>query len=399
MPGRLIMDEHGVNGAAKLSNGIHSDSDGVANNGVRRKDSPHLSAAKNLQAKPTANGERSIPQRDGPPSGDPRAIGSANGTSQSSAPSGLASLQDLPPEIISLTESMQPFGRLVERVSQACFNDALQLIEELANLSVPPNGAPNGVNGVHSTPTDNGNMSANNVAKKKKLMEFAKLHRERFIQLGVLTLWGKDMASVQRLIDVNFWMQERKTRYNWAIDALGISKKALEPFKVPNPDVTTALEVLSTGKAPWMPDLGYIPAEPLTPQQMLKTLRNMNIQLSLRLNLHEKIPRYLRGWTVRSGRATFYSPLEFELDVAISSEEPSSQFWFIDIRFLFEPAPALPDGRFRQGLENQANVKLYESGLVGCYDFFHSLVMTHKIAILRGQAIEMSRGAWIDVMR
>jgi len=132
---------------------------------------------------------------------------------------------------------------------------------------------------------------------------------------------------------------------------------------------------------------------------MLKTLRHINTILSIRLNLHENLPRHLKDWSISSGRATFVIPSEFELDVSIADEDPSSQFFFIDIRFLFTPAPDLPDGFVRSQIEGTANDALVQSGLSGCYDLLHDFVLTHKIQILRKQAFEMSRGAWADSIR
>lgn len=132
---------------------------------------------------------------------------------------------------------------------------------------------------------------------------------------------------------------------------------------------------------------------------MLKTIRTMNTLLSIRLNLHENLPDHMKNWSISSGRATFTSPSEFELDVSIADEEPSSQFFFIDIRFLFTPAPDLPDGPLRSSIEGAANDSLIRSGLSGCYDFLRDFVLTHKIHVLRRQALEMSKGAWADFIR
>lgn len=114
------------------------------------------------------------------------------------------------------------------------------------------------------------------------------------------------------------------------------------------------------------------------------------------LHEHDKIPWHFRSFSIASGRVTFRVEGEFEVDLTIADEDPESQFWFIDFRFLFHPAlDEIPD-QLRQHIENQVNAALEKDGLLGCYKLLHELVLTQKIAELRKQAIDLSRGRWID---
>jgi mediator of RNA polymerase II transcription subunit 14 len=147
--------------------------------------------------------------------------------------------------------------------------------------------------------------------------------------------------------------------------------------------------------------LGYIDPPPLTAKELLKSLRDLNTLLSIRLNLHEydRLPLHFREYTIKSGRVTFRVPSEFEVDLTIADEDPEKQFWFIDFRFLFTPAvPHLPEN-LRDRIENRVNAALAKDGLAGCYKFLHELVLTHKISEIRKQAIELSRGRWIETLQ
>lgn len=133
---------------------------------------------------------------------------------------------------------------------------------------------------------------------------------------------------------------------------------------------------------------------------MLKTLQNINILLSIRLNLHETLPPQFNSFNIASGRVTFSVPNEFEVDLSIADEDPNSQFFFIDFRFLFSPTSAeLPSERLRNELEGKVNDVLRTEGLNGCYRFLHEFVLTHKINILRRQAVELSRDRWNESIR
>lgn len=100
---------------------------------------------------------------------------------------------------------------------------------------------------------------------------------------------------------------------------------------------------------------------------------------------------------VASGRVTFRVEDEFELDLSIADEDPSSQFFFIDFRFLFSPCMTeIPEGHIRNEIEGRTNDILKREGLAGCYEYFHDLVLTHKIHILTTQAEELARGRWSE---
>ncbi|KKY20189.1 putative mediator of rna polymerase ii transcription subunit 14 [Diplodia seriata] len=305
-----------------------------------------------------------------------------------------ADLSQLPPELTHFTEFYMPFGKLVERVAQETNVTLSELLDKMSNLQISSAPTMNGING-HAT---NGAtpQSRDNEEKKTLMLNWAWGEREKFIKLLVLSKWSRSCEDVSKMIDLNAWLTEQMNHYEEAPKWIGQLKLNMDPAKAPNPDLKTALEVLSTGKAPWMPDLGYIPAEPLTPQQMLKTVTNLNAILAIRINLHEELPRHMKDWSIASGRATFRVPSEFELDVSIADEDPTSSFFIVDVRFLFTPKPEVPDAWFREWVEPQANIVLANSGLSGIYDWLHGFVLTHKLTTLKMQAYELAQTSWAN---
>lgn len=114
--------------------------------------------------------------------------------------------------------------------------------------------------------------------------------------------------------------------------------------------------------------------------------------------LHDPIPTPFQSYLIHDGRVTFTVPSEFELDLSIAEEDHSSQFYFIDIRFLFSPSSPIQKGRFFNDLDSRINFILHKEGLVGCFNFLHNLVLTNKINILFRQALELARGHWSDTL-
>ena len=87
------------------------------------------------------------------------------------------------------------------------------------------------------------------------------------------------------------------------------------------------------------------------------------------------------------------------MDLSIAKEDTESQFYFIDFRLLFSPIISiLPEGQSKVQFEDECNNILKTQGLAGIYHHLHEFILTTKINILRRQALEMSRGKWIETL-
>ncbi|KAI9697880.1 MAG: mediator complex subunit [Bogoriella megaspora] len=380
MPGVLIMDQDGADSARKA------------------KDVQSKAAKKGVEGNNLTNGVPSIPQLDGP--SDVHDDSSLNALLQDSVgqvripDSLIESWKQLPPELQHYQESFRPLSTLIERVAQTCYNGLEQTIEAMAARSSSASGAPV-VNGVGQNGIVNGvsQISKDDFVKRTMLMNFARDQRDKLIKLMVLTQWARQVGDVSKMVDITNWLFHQIRVHEEATEWIGRVKLNMLPLKQSNPDIQTALEVLTTGRASWMPHLNYLPPKPLTPEKLLKTIRSLNALLAIRLNLEEEQPKHFRYSHIANGRATWIVPGEFEVDLSIAEEKPESQFFFIDIRFPFDPAPEIPDN-FRPQLENMVNFALETNGLVGCYDTLHDLILTHKITILKQQALELRTQKW-----
>ncbi|KAI5867060.1 MED14-domain-containing protein [Durotheca rogersii] len=284
-------------------------------------------------------------------------------------------MNDLPDEIQHITQGFVPLGLLLSRLAQKTHN---QLVDEIMALAKMPAPTPalNGNSGHAGTAIDD--TSAENLNKKARLLNFVQEKHAEWVKA----------ASVSKLIDLmNHINMQRKLDLTFA--------------RVPNPDLQTALHVLSTGAAPWMPDFSYIEPPPLSPKEQRQWIENLNTLLSIRLNLedHANIPYHFRDYSIDSGRVTFTVPGEFEVDLTIADEDFDKQFWFIDFRFAFTPAPSDLSDSLRMFLEAKVNEALEKDGLHGCYTFLHEFVLTHKVTEYVRQAFELAKGRWVETLK
>jgi mediator of RNA polymerase II transcription subunit 14 len=160
-------------------------------------------------------------------------------------------MNQLPPEIAHITHGYMSLSTLLQRLAVKSHEDLKAKIMELAQMPVP-SSALNG-NASHLTsPDDN---SPENLAKKLLLLNFAQSTHADWVKALVITNWSRRSEDVSKTIDLKVYLDQQKNLYDLAINEMSQVKRSLPYARLPNPDLKTALQVLSTGKAPWMPEV------------------------------------------------------------------------------------------------------------------------------------------------
>jgi len=353
------------------------------------------------------NGERPVARKESP-AGAPAVnapasrVGSANESSTALPGTTASQMAELPPDILHITsDQYHSLSRMIQRISQDCYNDLTEVLGRMSELKQnQSNGiSTNGI-GSHAMSIAQDN-SETNKQKKLLLMKFAYENRAKFIKLLVLTEWGKKASGdVSKLIDLFAWSREQSTamdNVDYTLERLKIESNSARQY---NPDIRTALEILGTKKAQWIPDMGFIPPEPMSSDRALKLLRSMNTSLSIRLFVHEKVPSRFSKWHVKDGRVTFTVDGEFELDLMTLVEDASDPWMFVDFRLLFSPAPAITvDSAFMNRIRDGVDEILRTDGLEQCYKYLHNFTLTHKISVLATQANQLLRADWAGAFR
>ncbi|KAH8675385.1 mediator complex subunit MED14 [Xylariales sp. PMI_506] len=383
MPG-VIMMENGI------QNGLPTNHDRDTNGSINGSNS-FASQTPADKSNGVSEGRRDVGGDDGKEMVNGPLTASGGGTSSSR-------MNDLPDEIQHITQGYIPLGLLLSRLAQRTHNQLQSKILELAKMPAPA-AAVNGSTPHSGAPPDD--ASVENLTKKASLLNFIQDTHGRWVKALVIAAWSRKASTVSKLIDLYNLIGTESRTYAQALDYMINIKRDLSFARLPNPDLRTALQVLSTGEASWMPDLNFIEPPPLSPEEQMQWIDELNTLLSLRLNLedHEKIPYQFRDYTIHSGRVTFKVKGEFEVDLTIADEDFEKQFWFLDFRFSFSPAPAELTDELRRRLEERVNGTLEKDGLQGCYNVLHEYVLTHKITEFIRQGFELARGNWVDTLK
>lgn len=163
----------------------------------------------------------------------------------------------LPPEIEHITFGYLPLSKLITRLVQETFNGLNEVISEMSDLQVSQSTQNSPANNLDPHVNGNGvvHNSQANVQKKLRILNFAQDRRAQFIKILVLSQWSRQADAISKVIDLKVWLDGQKRVYDEASVWMGELKRILAPLKMPNPDLETALEVLSLGKASWLPDV------------------------------------------------------------------------------------------------------------------------------------------------
>lgn len=159
-------------------------------------------------------------------------------------------MEDLPDEIQHITQGFVPLSRLLTRLAQNTHNELQNKVAEMAKMPIP--GAALNGNAAHAAEDD---ASAENLRKKGSLLQFAQDQHGRWVKALVLAEWSRKADVVSRLIDLKVHLQSQKFLYDEVFRLQVDLTAELRNMRLPSPDLKTALQVLSTGSAPWMPDV------------------------------------------------------------------------------------------------------------------------------------------------
>ncbi|KAK9494771.1 mediator complex subunit MED14-domain-containing protein [Lipomyces doorenjongii] len=277
--------------------------------------------------------------------------------------------EDFPP-VPHISENFIPLSVVVSRLVENTYSELVNILETLP--------------------------AANDTTKKRKFLNFLVHTRQQYIKLLVLTQWSRNAKDISKVIDVVSWLSGQKNCFSNVVWALQAVKQDLGSARLRNPDIATALEVFVLGK-PRLSSFNYIPPKSLSPQTILDTLRDLNVLLSLRLALTDDIPVPFRNYKIANGRVTFCVEGEFEVDLGIADDDPTSRFFLIDFRYSFKPTSTVTPA-IRATVERIGNEVLTTKGLDGLYDCLHNFTLSYKLLILQQQLVRLANGIWTGTL-
>ncbi|KAL0240364.1 hypothetical protein I308_106615 [Cryptococcus tetragattii IND107] len=264
---------------------------------------------------------------------------------------------------------------------------------------------------------------------------------------------GKGKAQVDELVikgkvtdakRIAHFMEHQNQQHEVAIEHVKHVTKVVEGLRERNPDLLTALSLLSTGTYNRLPTSlvdPYLPKPALTNSAILKVLRRLNRQIRYRLRCLDYFPPELMVEDVKDGR--MYARGDgWRAELTVVGFEDTSRWWLTGVEWGWkakEKGVDDPGGRViqkftgeeRQGILDIANgevlpprglldeksemevdtavtedphvkkselvdivKKTVDAPLVRVYNFLQHLSLSYQLEVLFTQAIALSQGKW-----
>ncbi|SCU91060.1 LANO_0D10638g1_1 [Lachancea nothofagi CBS 11611] len=232
--------------------------------------------------------------------------------------------------------------------------------------------------------------------KKTAFLQLVVYLRNQFLKIYVLVKWCRTIRNnnFNSMIDLLNWFRGSNMVVNNCIWALKASLAGMTNAKLPNPDLITALEVLSLGR-PNLPTHNFTLSgdedshngskTSVVPSKLiLKKLRDMNIIMSVKVSVME-LPEQFKQYSVRDGRLSIRVDNEFEIQ--LSTTDQRSPLFFVDLKLLFNEF--LPLNKYK--LEKVINEVLYKSPrpLFALYRLLHNHVLSVQMYMIHAELLDL----------
>lgn len=279
------------------------------------------------------------------------------------------------PELPHVTFNMTPLDVLLQRTALDAFKQLKEYLQHIENV------------GEQETPD------------KIQFLDMLVVMRERFVKLYVLCKWCRNHEAVGRLIDIFAWLREQNQMISTSILQFGEIKGSLMAAKMLEPDLNTAMEVFSKGR-PDLPTYNYLPSEPLDPQFVGKVMRNLNVELSIKMALEVNLPPQFLNYEIKDGRVSFDIVNHFKCSVSMLKDE---KFNLIDFKFGFQLInnKIVSDVQDLEpqaltNLQNIANQKLVENNnnLHELFELLFDYSATFKLQLIHKQLVNLKLSLW-----
>lgn len=310
-----------------------------------------------------------------------------------------------PPPIPHVTTNYVPLSHLTAALTNKAYGELQNLMETLPSVS-------------------------SDLARKRSLLDYIVGTRQEFVKLYVLTKWADVASEVSRTIDVVAWLNGQSNCFANVVNVLYDIERGLGGAKLREPDVETALQVLHYGR-PTQPDRGFAPRKPLSPQTVLRTVRELNVLLSIRLALGQgavvnasdaangtsgldgstsskketagpgadiELPPEYRDYEIVDGRVRFRVGGAYEVDLGVADDSVDARFFLVDFRFAFEGAAATLPVHVRAELEARVNQMLADRPMVAVLHWLLRFANNYKLAALNDELLRLERKTWAGVL-
>ncbi|KIP06411.1 hypothetical protein PHLGIDRAFT_460187 [Phlebiopsis gigantea 11061_1 CR5-6] len=348
-------------------------------------------------------------------------------------PSGLEdspTLEQLERELRTVYDGQIPLGELVSRMAQAIYAELTEHAETMPHMS--------------------------DIQRKRTLAEWVVKTKKQVVKLYAVAKWSRDAAVVQKALEstsTRLWycrltvqqnlvafLMEQNRQFDEAISLLHHAKDTLDGARARNHDLLTSLDVLTTGSYHRLPSVikkAVVQPDPLTPEDIRRTVADIEDVMRYRLRMHELVPREMSRYHITDGRVYFVAPNLFETSVCLKGAKSDDGWFFSDVEFLFQVGgdvtgmqdfPRRPNHVLMRPIADEADLRLgyylqpepvvpegtdlpkppspprlpdgvVDAPLVRLFNFLQMMSLSYQLEILWFQAERMRNLGWAEYLK
>ncbi|KAG8774821.1 mediator complex subunit, partial [Serendipita sp. 397] len=227
------------------------------------------------------------------------------------------SLQDLEKELPKVFDGQVYLGFLMHQLVQDLYAQLLNIAETLGRAS--------------------------DTVKKAKLQQWLSLAYKQVSKVYVLAKWSRNADDIQKAMNIAAFLRTQGEQIIWATKGLHSVQDESHRMRVRNPDLLTALDVLTTGNYTRLASIHqetFVKKKPLTNKEVAGIFAQVEDVMRMRLLCKDIVPVEMGRWRIEGGRTFFTVPRRFETSLIMTGAQKDDIWAFVHVEFLF----GVPEG-------------------------------------------------------
>jgi mediator of RNA polymerase II transcription subunit 14 len=179
--------------------------------------------------------------------------------------------------------------------------------------------------------------------KKTKLQQWLSLAYKQASKVYVLAKWSRNADDIQKAMNIAAFLRTQGEQIIWATKALHSVQDEAHRFRIRNPDLLTALDVLTNGTYTRLASIHqqeFVKKKPLSNREVAEVFDQVEDIMRMRLICKDVVPVEMKQWRIEGGRTFFTVPQRFETSLIMTGAQKDDVWAFVHVEFLF----GLPDG-------------------------------------------------------
>lgn len=231
------------------------------------------------------------------------------------------------------------------------------------------------------------------IDRQRMVMDVLVRLRQEFVKAYVLTKWMRTAGHVRIMIDLSTWACSAMGVFGELERALKRIRLDLRGYEARPCDLETALQVLARGQpAQLTRGFGRLPT--VKASTVKQTLHDLNVGLSIRLVLGEKLAREFSNYEIKNGRATFQVRDLYEVQVGIADDSLDARFYMIDFELMFAHVP-----KRAKALIIQVGNEVLEDGLEKLLFTLQTFALHYRLGTINEEFMSLSQGLYYGLLQ